>query len=159
MGCIGARVCRPVAPYGPLACTGAELTGCCVTADGWGFLPLSATGFGGTGGFGAAGFAARGELLRFPRLSLLRAAFSALSRRSCSACVAIAAHTLSLTSFQSAICSSALANSASLTCYFLCDLLIYAYKYLACKGAAAKLLTCCPMTRHIGGFQVVHKLN
>ena len=117
MGCMGARGWTPVAPYGPRGCTGAGITGCCGTvAFCCALLPVFAVwGFAGVAELGAAGLGAMGEFFRLPCLGLLRAAISVLARRSCSACVAIAAHTLSLTSFHNASCSSVLANSSMRT--------------------------------------------
>ncbi len=109
---MGARGCMPVAPQGPRDCKGVTFAGCCDAAGFSALLPASAAGFAGMGALGAGGLAALGELLLLPRLGLLRAAFSAFARRSCSACVAMALHTLSLTSFHKASCSSALANSS-----------------------------------------------
>ena len=79
-------------------------------------LSLGSWGLSGKGALGgeAGGLANLGELRRFPRLDLLRAAFSALARRSWSACAAMALQTLSLTSFHRASWSSALAISTTL---------------------------------------------
>ena len=91
MGAIGSRGCTPVAPYalGGTCCCGTA--GCALNACGLAsFVPLGVAGLGGT--VDAIGFAALGELRRVLRLGLLRAAFSALARRSCSACAAMAAY-------------------------------------------------------------------
>lgn len=112
---MGARGCIPVAPQVTRGCTGVTFAGCCDAAGFAALLPASAAGLAGIGALGAGGLTAFGELFRLPRLDLLRAAFSALARRSCSACVAMALHTLSLTSFHNASCSSALANSSMRT--------------------------------------------
>ncbi len=111
---MGAWACVPVARCMTLGCAGTAgaFAGCCAAACCGALLPAPAEVLAGLGARGAGGLAALGELLLFPRLGLLRAAFSARARRSCSACVAMALQTLSLTIFHKASCSSALANSS-----------------------------------------------
>ncbi len=111
---MGAWACVSVARCVTLGCAVAAdaFAGCCTAAGCGALFPALAEVLAGLKDRGAGGLAALGELLLFPRLGLLRAAFSARARRSCSACVAMALQTLSLTIFHKASCSSALANSS-----------------------------------------------